>query len=112
MPSGEHHEAEEKHCRVKQQRLLPSDGVTHESSEYRGHQMTQDPTTRCENDVSMILTTLKSHHPTNPAPLLLCDVEIIKDGEGSEDDVVGGGAVLSPVTVVVLDVLGAVLQLV
>ena len=60
----------------------------------------------------MILTTLKSHHHTNPAPLLLCDVEIIEDGEGSENDVVGGGAVLSPVTVVVLDVLGAVLQLV
>ena len=39
-------------------------------------------------------------------------MEIIEDGEGSQDYVVGGGAVLSPVTVVVLDVLGAVLQLV
>ena len=39
-------------------------------------------------------------------------MEIIEDGEGSQDDVVGGGAVLSPVTVVVLYVLGAVLQLV
>ena len=39
---------------------------------------------------------------TNPASLLLCDVEVIKDGEGSEDDIVGGGAVLAPVTVVIL----------
>ena len=38
---------------------------------------------------------------TNPASLLLCDV-VIEDGEGSKDDIVGGGAVLAPMTVVFL----------
>lgn len=112
MPSCEHHEAEEKHRCVKQQRFLPSNGITHKSSEYCGHQVTQNPTTRYENYIIIISLERHYHNHTNPAPLFLCDVEIIKYGKGSEDDVVGGGAVLSPMTVVVLDVLGAVLQLV
>ena len=56
MPSGEHHEAEKKHRRVEQQRLLPSDGVTHEAGEYCGHKMTQDPATRYEKDIIMIIS--------------------------------------------------------
>ena len=49
---------------------------------------------------------------TYPAPLLLRHVEVVEDSEGSEDDVVDGGAVVAAVAVVVLDVLRAVLQLV
>ena len=64
--------------------------------------MTQHPTTRYYDTIIKLSLKPSFLILTNPASLLLCDVEVIEDGEGSKDDIVGGGAVLAPVTVVIL----------
>ena len=102
MSGCEHHEAQEKHRSIEQQGFLPTDCVTHESGKYCGDEVTQHPTTRYYNTIIKLSLKPSFLILTNPASLLLCDVEVIEDGEGSKDDIVGGGAVLAPVTMVIL----------